>query len=226
MKIHREGRESILSALALVIVSWSQVVMHECFSLWGLRMFTVWLVLAVVSTVYTAFLLYFFRVPRRGAATDPDRVFAPADGRVVAVEEVMENEYFKDRRIQVSIFMSVWNVHVNWFPAGGRIDYFRHHNGGFRVAWHPKSSEENERTTVVVDTGREKILFRQIAGIVARRIVSYAAEGGTAAQNTECGIIKFGSRVDIFLPPDSEIKVKLGDRTEGTRTVIARLNRK
>lgn len=124
------------------------------------------------------------------------RVFA-ADGTIVALEEVEEKEYFKDNRIVVSVFMSIWNVHINWFPVSGTVDYFRHHHGLFLVAWHPKSSEDNERTTTVVDMGGQKIMFRQIAGMVARRIVSYARVGHRVEQNSQCGFIKFGSRVDL-----------------------------
>ena len=156
--------------------------------------------------------------------TEVGAVFSPADGKIVALEEVDENEYFQGKRIVVSVFMSIWNVHINWFPVAGRIDYFRHHHGLFLVAWHPKSSEDNERTTTVVDMGGEKIMFRQIAGLVARRIVSYARVGHQVEQNTQCGFIKFGSRVDIFLPLDADIRVKLGDKVVGTQTLIARLN--
>ena len=144
----------------------------------------------------------------------------------VNVGEVEENEYFHDTRIVVSVFMSIWNVHVNWFPVSGTVDYFRHHHGMFMVAWHPKSSEDNERTTTVIDMGGQKILFRQIAGLVARRIVSYARVGGRAEQNTQCGFIKFGSRVDLFLPTDADVQVRLGDKVVGTQTLIARLKKK
>ena len=142
---------------------------------------------------------------------------------MVIVEPTDVAEYLGERRIQVSVFMSVWNVHINWFPVGGMVDYYRYHPGKYLIAWHPKSSELNERTTTVVDTGKEKILFRQIAGMVARRIVSYAKPGSRVEQNTECGFIKFGSRMDIFLPPDAEICVKIGEKVTGKQTVIARL---
>ena len=151
------------------------------------------------------------------------RVFA--GGRNDRREEVEEKEYFKDNRIVVSVFMSIWNVHINWFPVSGTVDYFRHHHGLFLVAWHPKSSEDNERTTTVVDMGGQKIMFRQIAGMVARRIVSYARVGHRVEQNSQCGFIKFGSRVDLFLPLDADIRVKLGDKVVGTQTLIARLKK-
>ena len=139
---------------------------------------------------------------------------------------VFVTSFFHDTRIVVSVFMSIWNVHVNWFPVSGTVDYFRHHHGMFMVAWHPKSSEDNERTTTVIDMGGQKILFRQIAGLVARRIVSYARVGGRAEQNTQCGFIKFGSRVDLFLPTDADVQVRLGDKVVGTQTLIARLKKK
>lgn len=167
----------------------------------------------------------FFREPKRPFKQDPDIVYAPADGKIVVVEEVYENEYIDERRIQVSVFMSLTNVHVNWFPVSGKVLYFRHHHGKYMVAWHPKSSEENERTTTVVNTGRCLILFRQIAGYMARRIVSYAIEGKLAEQNTKCGFIKFGSRVDLMLPLDAEILVAPGDKVVGSQTPIARLKK-
>lgn len=181
-------------------------------------------IVAIIVWGFTLFITSFFRSPNRVMRTDAGAVFSPADGKIVALEEVDENEYFQGKRIVVSVFMSIWNVHVNWFPVAGRVDYFRHHHGLFLVARHPKSSEDNERTTTVVDMGGEKIMFRQIAGLVARRIVSYARVGHRVEQNTQCGFIKFGSRVDIFLPLDADIRVKLGDKVVGTQTLIARLN--
>lgn len=169
------------------------------------------------------FVVWFFRKPNRKRIADPDVVFSAADGKVVVIEEVFEKEFFNDKRIQVSVFMSLFNVHMNWFPVGGAVVYRKDHPGEYMVAWHPKSSEENERTTTVVDNGKVKILFRQIAGLVARRIVNYAEEGTTVEQNTKCGFIKFGSRVDIFLPPGSEVLVSLGDKVTGSRTPLARL---
>jgi len=178
---------------------------------------------AVAALALALFVMSFFRCPEREVLREENTVFSPADGTIVAIEEVEENEYFHDNRIVVSVFMSLWNVHVNWFPVAGTVDYFRHHHGLFLVAWHPKSSEDNERTTTVVDMGGRKIMFRQIAGLVARRIVSYARVGHRVEQNSQCGFIKFGSRVDLFLPTDTEILVKLGDKVIGTQTRIARL---
>ena len=216
MRIHKEGTSIILCS-ALI----SAGITVAAFLL--LPEPTAWIV-AIVVWGFTLFITSFFRSPNRVMRTDAGAVFSPADGKIVALEEVDENEYFQGKRIVVSVFMSIWNVHVNWFPVAGRVDYFRHHHGLFLVAWHPKSSEDNERTTTVVDMGGEKIMFRQIAGLVARRIVSYARVGHHVEQNTQCGFIKFGSRVDIFLPLDADIRVKLGDKVVGTQTLIARLN--
>lgn len=216
MRIHKEGTSIILCS-ALI----SAGITVAAFLLFPEP--TAWIV-AIVVWGFTLFITSFFRSPNRVMRTDAGAVFSPADGKIVALEEVDENEYFQGKRIVVSVFMSIWNVHVNWFPVAGRVDYFRHHHGLFLVAWHPKSSEDNERTTTVVDMGGEKIMFRQIAGLVARRIVSYARVGHHVEQNTQCGFIKFGSRVDIFLPLDADIRVKLGDKVVGTQTLIARLN--
>ena len=217
MKIHKEGASIILitAALAVVVVALSVLLLP-------------WAATVPVSVAALAGVLFvtsFFRCPEREILQDEDTVFSPADGKVVAIEEVEETEYFHDNRIVVSVFMSLWNVHVNWFPVAGTVDYFRHHHGLFLVAWHPKSSEDNERTTTVVDMGGRKVLFRQIAGLVARRIVSYARVGHRVDQNSQCGFIKFGSRVDLFLPVDTEILVKLGDKVVGTQTRIARLKK-
>ena len=165
----------------------------------------------------------FFREPKRPRVADEGVVFAPADGKVVVIEEVEEREFLNENRIQVSVFMSLSNVHINWFPVGGRVVYRKYHPGDFMVAWHPKSSEENERMTTVVDTGERLILFRQIAGLIARRIVNYAQEGKTVEQNAKCGFIKFGSRVDLFLPTDAEVLVSLNQKVVGSQTPIARL---
>jgi phosphatidylserine decarboxylase len=166
----------------------------------------------------------FFRSPVRIVNPDSQLVLSGADGKVVVIEEVEETEYFKDKRKQVSIFMSPMNVHVNWFPVGGRINYFRHIQGAYFVASRPKSSNENERTTIVIKTdNNQKIMFRQIAGTVARRIVCYAKEDKYADQGQELGIIKFGSRFDLFLPTDAQITVQLGQKVTGNQTVIAKL---
>lgn len=170
------------------------------------------------------FVVAFFREPRRVRIHDSDLVFSPCDGRVVVTEVVQESEYLDCDMMQISIFMSVTNVHVNWLPVGGVVEYFKYHPGRFLVAWHPKSSTENERTTTVIRTKRgEKVLFRQVAGLIARRIVSYSKVGKAVEQNSIFGFIKFGSRVDILIPKDSELLVEIGDRVVGSQTPIARL---
>ena len=178
----------------------------------------------VFSVFFALIILQFFRVPRRFTPVNPKHIIAPADGKVVVIEETVETEYFKGPRRQVSIFMSPLNVHINFNPIAGIVSYFKYHPGLFLVAWHPKSSTDNERTTIVVkhENGTE-ILFRQIAGALARRICWYVKEGDKVEQGKEFGFIKFGSRVDIFLPLDAKILVNLDDKPVGGETVIAEL---
>ena len=172
------------------------------------------------------FIVAFFREPRRVRIHDADLVFAPCDGRVVVTEVVKETEYLQEEMLQISIFMSITNVHMNWVPVGGTVEYFKYHPGRFLVAWHPKSSTENERTTTVVKmpTG-QRVLFRQVAGLIARRIISYMKVGNPVEQNSVCGFIKFGSRIDILIPKESELLVEIGDPTVGSQTPIARLRK-
>ena len=218
MTIHKEGR-SIVAFVFIILLIINLLV----FFLIIPNPVVNWVV-AVPSILFFLFIVRFFRKPKRTLLTDNNTVYAPADGTVLVIEETEETEYFKDKRIQISIFMSVWNVHINWFPISGIIKYFKYHPGKFLVARLPKSSSENERTTVVLeDENKREILVRQIAGIIARRIIYYSAEGKTVNQNSEMGFIRFGSRVDVFLPLDAEIKVKLGDKTTGTQTVLANL---
>ena len=177
-----------------------------------------------VALFLLGFIAYFFRNPSREVFLTSDSVvLAPADGRVVVIEEADEKEYFQDRRLQVSIFMSPTNVHVNRSPISGTINYFRYHAGKYLVAWHPKSSELNERTTLVIGNGHGEILLRQIAGAMAKRIVSYFDEGQVVEQGADIGFIKFGSRVDLFLPLAARLEVEIGDKVKGNVTVIARL---
>lgn len=178
-----------------------------------------------VSVIFYILILQFFRNPVFAITQNTKHVLAPADGKVVVIEETEETEYFKERKKQVSIFMSPVNVHVNRMPVGGSISFFKYHPGKYLVAWHPKSSTENERTTIAVrmNNGVE-ILFRQIAGALARRIKWYVKEGDKLDQGQEFGFIKFGSRVDIFLPLNAKIVVKVGDVTKGGRTIIAELD--
>ncbi len=172
------------------------------------------------------FVVAFFREPRRVKIHDPQLIFSPCDGRVVVTEVVYEDEYLKCEMMQISIFMSVTNVHVNWTPVGGIVEYFKYHAGRFLVAWHPKSSTENERTTTVVRTDSgAKVLFRQVAGFVARRIISYMVEGRAVEQNHIAGFIKFGSRVDVLVPKNSVLLVEIGDGVIGSQTPLARLKK-
>ena len=178
---------------------------------------------AIVTIPVFLLVVWFFRNPARPVVPDEALVYCPADGKVVVIEKTLEKEYFNDERWQVSIFMSPLNVHVNRYPVSGLVTYFRYHAGKYLVAWHPKSSELNERATVVIKhAGGREILVRQIAGAVARRIVPYAKEGARVSQGDELGFIKFGSRVDIFLPPDAEIKVSLNQKVKGNVDILAR----
>lgn len=215
MKINREGTRIIIFTAGI------------CIALGAVILFLLPLWLSVPLSAGLAVLLglvvWFFREPERPVVDDPSIVYSPADGKIVVVERTLEKEYFHDERLQVSIFMSVTNVHVNWYPVGGTVKYFKYHPGKFLVAWHPKSSEQNERTTTVVDTGSHRVLFRQIAGFVARRIVCYAREGKSVVQNEKCGFIKFGSRIDLLLPEGSEVLVEMGQKVTGSQTPIARL---
>ncbi|MCX6190224.1 MAG: phosphatidylserine decarboxylase family protein [Bacteroidetes bacterium] len=177
----------------------------------------------LISIALFVIVLQFFRNPLRSTQSTANQIIAPADGKVVVIEEVEETEYFKDKRIQVSIFMSPFNVHVNRYPIGGDVDYAKYHPGKYLVAWHPKSSTENERTTIVVKNNGKAVLFRQIAGALARRIVMYSKTGDKAIAGGEMGFIKFGSRVDLFLPLGTKINVSLQQVVRGGETIIADL---
>ena len=217
MTIHKEGR-SIVFIFFIVLL-----VLNIAIYLFVNNNIISW-IFGAISFLFFLFIVRFFRRPVRTILSDENTIYAPADGTVLVIEETEETEFFNDRRIQVSIFMSVWDVHINWYPITGIIKYFKYHPGKFLVARLPKSSTENERTTVVIENEKkQQILVRQIAGIIARRIVYYAQEGLKIKQNTEMGFIRFGSRVDVFLPLDAEVKVKLGDKTRGTQTVIAKI---
>jgi phosphatidylserine decarboxylase len=178
----------------------------------------------VCSFMLYIFLLFFFRLPVRYFEPDPGLIFAPADGKVVVIEETMENEYFKDMRLQVSIFMSPFNMHSNRYPVSGKIKYVCHHPGQNMVAWHPKSSELNERSTIVIKTSEgTEVMVRQIAGAVARRIVTYARENTDIQQGAELGFIKFGSRVDIFLPIGTEVEIPILQQVKANKSIIAKI---
>ncbi|MFM2207380.1 MAG: hypothetical protein RL213_1355 [Bacteroidota bacterium] len=214
--IHREGRATIIIAI-LVLTAFS-IAADQFLSDFPTLIDIIDLVLCALLLI----ILQFFRNPRRRTVRNEQHVIAPADGKVVVIEEAEEPEFFKGKRLQVSIFMSPFNVHVNRYPVGGKVVYSKYHPGLYLVAWHPKSSTENERTTVVVETAAsQQVLFRQIAGALARRIVCYAKEGQTAVQGEEFGFIKFGSRVDIFLPVGTKVNVQLNQKVTGGETVIA-----
>jgi phosphatidylserine decarboxylase len=180
--------------------------------------------ISIVLIGFFILIAQFFRNPKRTIEiVDNNLVYAPADGKVVVIEEAVETEYFKDKRLQVSIFMNPLNVHVNRNPISGIVKYFKYHEGKYLVAWHPKSSTENERTTVVIRDNNREILLRQIAGAVAKRIMAYVKEGDVVTQGEDFGFIKFGSRVDLFLPLNTQIEVKLEEKVVGNKTVIAKL---
>jgi len=218
MTIHKEGR----TLLFFLLVFFGVVNIAASNYLSGYE--TARLLILLGSVILFLLVLQFFRNPIFKIVKNDKQVLAPADGKVVVIEETEETEYLKERRKQISIFMSPVNVHVNRMPVEGAISYYKYHAGKYLVAWHPKSSTENERTTVVakMKNGTE-ILFRQIAGAVARRIKCYVSEGQELEQGQEFGFIKFGSRVDVFLPIDTKINVKVGDITKGGRTVLAEL---
>lgn len=178
----------------------------------------------ILSLLFYLFILFFFRVPVRHFETNHGLIYAPADGKVVVIEETVEQEYFKDMRLQVSIFMSPFNVHSNRYPVAGKVKYVTHNDGRNLVAWHPKSSDLNERSTIVIETldGKE-ILLRQIAGAVARRIVTYSKAGQEVKQGDELGFIKFGSRVDIFLPVGTEIEIPILQHVRANKSILARI---
>ncbi len=218
MTLHREGKSLLISSLLIVLVINGLVAYFFPENVY-LRE-----TIVVITSLFYLIILQFFRVPSRHTEINPNHIIAPADGKVVVIEEVEEPEYFKGKRKQVSIFMSPLNVHVNFNPISGIVSYFKYHPGKYLVAWHPKSSTENERTTCVVkhENGTE-ILFRQIAGALAKRICWYVKEGDQVTQGQEFGFIKFGSRIDIYLPLDAEICVNIGDKPVGSETVIAKL---
>lgn len=218
MTIHKEGTATLLvTILTLAIINGAAYYFAPDLSV--LHTF-----LWVASAILFLIVLQFFRKPTRKTTINPKHIIAPADGKVVVIEEVVETEYFNDKRIQVSIFMSPFNVHVNYNPLSGIISYFKYHPGKYLVAWHPKSSTENERSTIVTkhENGTE-VLFRQIAGALARRLCWYVDKGSKVTQGQEFGFIKFGSRIDIYLPLTAKILVNLDDKPVGGETVIAEL---
>lgn len=215
MSIHREGFRIIF--IAMLLLAGVNFGFH--FLLGDGIIFNI---LLLASIIFFFLIVHFFRNPTRNTPVGASVIIAPADGKIVVIEEVEEPEYFKDKRRQISIFMSPLNVHVNRYPVAGKVAYQKYYPGKYLVAWHPKSSAENERTTVVVQNDKGAILFRQIAGAVARRIICYAKVGAEAKQGDEFGFIRFGSRIDIFLPMDCEILVNLDQKTVGDETILAK----
>ena len=212
---HKEGTPSILLG---IIFSTSVLLLSDKF------IDTNWIkmLIQISALLVLIIILQFFRNPKRTVVLNENHILAPVDGKVVVIEEVFEGEYFKDKRLQISIFMSPINVHVTRYPLSGLVKFSKYHPGKFLVAWHPKASEENERTTVVIENKTfGEILYRQIAGALARRIVNYAEEGMQVIQGTDAGFIKFGSRVDIFLPLGTPINVVLNQKAIGGKTIIA-----
>jgi phosphatidylserine decarboxylase len=216
--IHKEGYKILAYALIGLLVLNIAVNI-----IWSDLPLLKWAFL-VSSFMLYIFLLFFFRLPTRQLKADPGLIYAPADGKVVVIEETMENEYFKDLRLQVSIFMSPFNMHSNRYPVSGKVKYVCYHPGQNMVAWHPKSSELNERSTIVIQTGDgTEVMVRQIAGAVARRIVTYAKEDTAVHQGDELGFIKFGSRVDIFLPVGTEVEVPILQQVKANKSIIAKI---
>ena len=212
---HKEGHKIIIITLVIVV---------GCFLLVDSLIDITWLrtIIMIALLAFLILILQFFRNPKRNTNLNDNQVISPVDGKVVVIEEVFEKEYFNEKRLQVSVFMSPLNVHVTRYPIGGNVIFSKYHPGKYLVAWHPKASEENERTTVVVENKTYgKVLHRQIAGALAKRIVNYAKVEDKAIQGGESGFIKFGSRVDLFLPLDTKIKVVLNQKVKGGESIIA-----
>jgi phosphatidylserine decarboxylase len=217
MTIHKEGFRIIISFFILLL-GINLIVYYSA----NTPVLTI--PLGIASFGFWIFIIMFFRSPKRNVIPTDNQVIAPADGKIVVIEETGENEYFKDSRIQVSIFMSPLNVHVNRYPISGKVKYYQYHKGDYLVAWHPKSSTHNERTTIVLEgSDGSELLVRQIAGAVARRVVCYSEINNRVVQGDQLGFIKFGSRVDLFLPLNAKINVELNQKVTANKTVIAYL---
>ena len=216
--IHKEGYKIL--AFGLIILLILNIIVNIVWVDSGIVRWTFFL----CTFMLYIFLLFFFRLPIRFLEADPGLIYAPADGKVVVIEETLENEYFKDIRLQVSIFMSPFNMHSNRYPVSGRVQYVCYHAGQNMVAWHPKSSELNERSTIVIKTADgTEVMVRQIAGALARRIVTYAKENVDVYQGDELGFIKFGSRVDIFLPVGTEVEIPILQQVKANKSIIAKI---
>lgn len=218
MKIHKEGRNTLIIAFFLVAILAYLLLAFGPDILWYQ------IPISIAALIFYTLIVRFFRVPKRAFEFKDGVIMAPADGEVVVIEKVFEDEYLKEDCLQISVFMSPYDIHINWYPINGKVRYFKYHPGKHMVAWHPKSSKLNERTTVCLETKSNKmVLVRQIAGAVARRIVCYSKAGDTVNQNDELGFIKFGSRVDVYLPLSAKPKVNLKDKVVGGVSVIAEL---
>ena len=219
MTIHKEGYKLITGAFILLLLL--SLLIYRIFNSIPL----IYVPFSVAAFVFWLFIVCFFRSPKRIAEQNINHIIAPADGKIVVIEETTENEYFNEKRLQISIFMSPMNVHVNRYPVSGKVKYFKYHEGDYLVAWHPKSSTHNERTTVVIEAiNGIELLIRQIAGAVARRVVCYSKVDENVIQGEQLGFIKFGSRVDIFLPLNTKINVKLNQKVSANKTIIAQFN--
>ncbi len=216
MRLHKEGYIIVLVAVLIWLI------INYLVGLTGETVFRVFILLSTLPFLILS--IRFFRYPHRTIQATPGSVLSPADGMIVAIEETTENEYFKDRRLQVSVFMSVYNVHINWNPVPGEITYFKHHSGHFMAAYLPKSSTMNERaTTVIRMADGTEVLVRQIAGAVAKRIITYSDVGKQVTQKDELGFIRFGSRVDIYLPIGTKVNVELCQEVTGSQTILAEI---
>ncbi len=216
MKIHREGYPTIV--IALLVIS--------LLNFLAFKLIPIYLIntcISVLSILLFYLILHFFRNPVRDITINDKHIIAPSDGKLVVIENVIETEFLKEECTQLSIFMSPLNVHKQWYPTNGEVIYSKYHPGKYLVAWHPKSSTENERSTIVIKNKENNILYRQIAGAVARRICNYAIAGNQVNQTMEAGFIKFGSRIDVFIPKNSKIKVNINDTIIGGKTILAEL---
>ena len=216
MTFHKEGYPTL--AFIIIVISIINAITHFLFGEYSLVIGFGY----ILSTFLFIVVVQFFRKPSKTIEINGNQILSPCDGKIVVIEEVLEDEVLNEKRRQISIFMSPINVHNNLYPIGGKLNFYKYHPGKFLVAWHPKSSTENERTTAVVEDSKGRsVLFRQIAGALARRIVFYGQEGDAVTQGEECGFIKFGSRVDLFIPLDAKVKINLEEKVVGGKTVIA-----
>jgi len=213
MRIHKEGYQILRNfLLILLVINLLSFIVFEA---------NIQIKILLLTLLFYTLVLQFFRDPKRTPNLSENSVISPSDGRVVAIKEIFENEYFNDKRIQISIFMSPLNVHVNWYPISGEVKYMKYHPGNYLIAFHPKSSEKNEHTSIVLSNSKIEVMYRQIAGYIARRIVFYPKVGESVYQCDNSGFIKFGSRLDIILPKSAKVKVRLRQKVKGAKTILA-----